>query len=87
MTTAVPTDRRDRRLTLIGLAAALLGPLTGGLGAVVALAVVVVLVRRGERNAAALLAVLAILAFAVTYVVIEGFFMPVNGETDIVEFP
>lgn len=84
-TTAVPTARNDRRLTVVGLAAALLGPLTGGLGAVVALVVAAVLVGRGEGKAAVLLVALSLLAFAVTYVVIEGFFMPVSGETEIVE--
>lgn len=78
MSTLVPVARNDRTLTLVGLVAALLGPVTG-FGIVVALAIAVILFARGEKRSAALLVFVALLAFAVLYVVIEGFFMPVNA--------
>jgi hypothetical protein len=80
MTTMVPTARSDRTLTQMGLGAALLGPFTG-LGIVVALVVAAVLFGRGEKRAAALLILVALLAVAVLYVVVQAFFMPVSPVT------
>lgn len=77
MSTMVPADLGNRRLTLIGLAAALLGPFTG-FGIVVTLVVAAVLIGRGEGRAAGSLIVVALLAFAVLLVIIQAVFMPVN---------
>lgn len=65
--TLMPANRQDRRLTLVGLVAAILGPVTSLIGTAVAVVVAVVLARRGERRAAAVLTVVAVLAVALLY--------------------
>ena len=77
MTTLVPTRRDDRTLALIGVGAALLGPLTLAADVVV-FVVVVLLYRRGEQRTAGFLVALLVLAHAVSVLFIVGFTLPVG---------
>lgn len=79
MTSSVTAVGISRRLTLVGLAAALLGPFTFFVGTAAALVIAVMLWRRRERRSAALLAVAAPLALLVAYILVQGLFMPVNS--------
>lgn len=78
MTTSGIAGASTRSLTLFGLVAALLGPLTFFVGTATALMVAVLLWRRGQRQPAALLGVAALLAPLVVFVLVQGLFMPVN---------
>jgi hypothetical protein len=78
MASSVTAAGTSRRLTLFGLVAAGLGPFTFFVGTVAALVVAAMLWRRGERQPAALLAVAALLAPLVVFILIQGLFMPVN---------
>lgn len=74
--TLIPERQTERRLTLLGLLGALLGPVTGLIGTAVALVIAVVLGRRGERRPAATLVLVAVLAVVLLY----AFATPVGVE-------